>query len=186
MKTVIIGNSVAGIAAAQAFRSADAASELAIISSEPCAAYSRPLITYYLAGKVEDRRMLYRPADFYGKRSITAMLGRPVRRIDAEEHTVTLADGERVELMEQAWLDAKLEAGGAKPPPPDELERLLLQRTNVANEDVRTVALQRAQAARDYLRDERGLSNERLYLLAPRLAEPGGTLPPQRAELAVK
>lgn len=99
---------------------------------------------------------------------------------------VEFADGERAELMERAWRDARLDAGGAKPPPPDELERLLLQRTNVANEDVRTVALQRAQAARDYLRDERGLSNERLYLLAPRLAEPGGTLPAQRTEFAIK
>lgn len=99
---------------------------------------------------------------------------------------VEFAEGERVALMQRAWREAKLDAGGVQPPPPEDLERLLLQRTNVANEEVRAVAQQRALAARDYLRDQRGIPGERLYLLAPRLAERGGPLPPHRTEFAIK
>jgi len=32
----------------------------------------------------------------------------------------------------------------------------------------------------------RGISNERLYLLAPRIAESGDPLPPRRADFTVK
>jgi hypothetical protein len=95
--------------------------------------------------------------------------------------------GERPMLLERAWRDAKLDVGSAgKVPPPEELERLLLERAAIATEEVKQVAQQRAQVARDYLRDRRGISNERLYLLAPRIADDGGTLPPRRADFTLK
>jgi hypothetical protein len=100
---------------------------------------------------------------------------------------LALEEAERPALLVQAWVDAKLDAGTAgKAPAPEEIERLLLERAAVATEEVRQVAQQRAQVARDYLRDRRGITNDRLYLLAPRVAEPGDPLPPRRADFAVK
>ncbi|HYF60786.1 MAG TPA: DUF748 domain-containing protein [Burkholderiaceae bacterium] len=99
---------------------------------------------------------------------------------------VTLDAVERAGLLERAWRDAKLDAGAAgKVPAPAELERLLIERSTVAGEDVRQIAQQRAQAARDYLHEERGIASDRLYLLAPRVAAPGDALPPMRADFSV-
>jgi uncharacterized protein involved in outer membrane biogenesis len=100
---------------------------------------------------------------------------------------LVLDAAERPVLLERAWRDAKLDAGSAgKVPPPEELERLLLEHAAVATEEVKQVAQQRAQAARDYLRDQRGIPNERLYLLAPRIADDDGKLPPRRADFTLK
>lgn len=100
---------------------------------------------------------------------------------------LVLDAAERPMLLERAWRDAKLDAGSAgKVPPPEELERLLLEHAAVATEEVKQVAQQRAQAARDYLRDQRGIANERLYLLAPRIADDDGKLPPRRADFTLK
>jgi hypothetical protein len=100
---------------------------------------------------------------------------------------VVLDDAERPALLERAWRDAKLDAAaGGKIPAPDELERQLREHAQVATEEVKQIGQQRAQAARDYLRDTRSISNERLYLLAPRIAEAGDARPPHRADFAVK
>jgi hypothetical protein len=100
---------------------------------------------------------------------------------------VVLDEAERPTLLERAWRDAKLDAGASgKIPAPDELERQLRAHAQVATEEVKQIAQLRAQAARDYLRDGKGISNERLYLLAPRVAEPGDPKPPRRADFAVK
>ena len=100
---------------------------------------------------------------------------------------VKLEPDERAQLVERAWRDAKLDAGsGGKTPAPEELERQLLAAAPVATEEVKQIAQQRAQVARDYLRDVGKVAVERLFLLAPRVAEPGGTLPPARADFSIK
>jgi NAD(P)H-nitrite reductase large subunit len=57
VKYLIIGNSAGGIGAAEAIREVDKAGAITIISSEPYPAYSRPLISEYLAS----RRPLEKP-----------------------------------------------------------------------------------------------------------------------------
>lgn len=100
---------------------------------------------------------------------------------------VTFDEGERARLLERAWRDAKLDtAAGGKTPSPEELERQLLAASPVATEEVRQVAQQRAQVARDYLRDRGKVPDERLFLLAPRIAEPGDARPPARTEFTIK
>jgi hypothetical protein len=101
-------------------------------------------------------------------------------------HEVSLDETERAVLLEHLWREAGLDAGAAKAPPPDELEARLLERTALATDDLRQVAQQRAQAARDHLRDRKGIANERLYLLAPRVSAAGDKQPPRRAEFAIK
>jgi outer membrane protein OmpA-like peptidoglycan-associated protein len=115
-----------------------------------------------------------------------------MRRADPRAELPSIADlrlddTERATLLEAAWREAKLDAGsGGTVPASDELERVLLEQAPIATEEVKQVAQARAQSARDYLRDTRGISNERLYLLAPRIAETGDPLPPRRADFTVK
>lgn len=91
-KYLIIGNSVAAIAAVSGIREVDPSGSIALVAKEPQHTYSRPLITYLLGGKVDAERMLYRPADWYERSGVNAMLGTEVVSVDPDAHTVTTAD----------------------------------------------------------------------------------------------
>jgi len=65
MHYVIIGNSAAAVGAVEGIRTIDDKIPTTIISDEPYHTYSRPLISDYLAGKVTEDQMLYRPKNFY-------------------------------------------------------------------------------------------------------------------------
>ena len=49
---VIVGQGVAGIAAAEAIRAADASGEITLLSDDPHGYYSRPGLAYYLTGEI--------------------------------------------------------------------------------------------------------------------------------------
>lgn len=72
---VIVGNSVAAVGAIEAIRSLDRDSEITVISKEPYSVYSRPLISYYLGGKVTESNMAYRPKTFYSAHDVETLLG---------------------------------------------------------------------------------------------------------------
>ena len=104
---LIIGNSAGGIGAAEAIREADKAGSLTIISDEPYPAYSRPLISEYLAGERAVDDMLFRPADFYSQNNIDLMMGNKVKRLDLAHHMVQLENGGQI-----AWKKLLLATGG--------------------------------------------------------------------------
>ena len=79
MEYVIIGNSTAGIAAAESIRKLDQAGSITILSDEAFPTYGRPLISYFLLGKTDAAHMNYRPADFYRKNNIRTMFFRARR-----------------------------------------------------------------------------------------------------------
>ncbi|MAH39279.1 MAG: pyridine nucleotide-disulfide oxidoreductase, partial [Dehalococcoidales bacterium] len=93
VKYLLIGNSAGGIGAAEAIRQVDKRGALAIVSDEPYPAYSRPLISEYLAGECSLERMLFRPADFYEKNKIHTFLGSKVERLDTDARTIRLDNG---------------------------------------------------------------------------------------------
>ncbi len=93
---VIIGNSAAAIGAVGGIRGTDREGSMALISREREHTYSRPLISYYLAGQVDDARMNYRPADFYRKSNVEAVLGTEVASIDEAKRQVVASDGRRI------------------------------------------------------------------------------------------
>ncbi len=107
VKYLIIGNSAGGIGAAEAIREVDKAGTMVMVSVEPYPAYSRPLIAEYLAEPCPLERMLFRPADFYQKNSIQAILGKLVTRLDISAHTAELDDEQRI-----AWEKLLLATGG--------------------------------------------------------------------------
>ncbi len=109
MKYAIIGNSAAAVGAIEAIRSVDREGTITAISAEPYAVYSRPLISEYLAGETAIEKMAYRPADFYEKNGVEAILGVAAESIDFGAKEVRLADGRSV------GYDKLLIATGGKP-----------------------------------------------------------------------
>ncbi len=92
-KYVIIGNGVAAAACIEGIRSADSEGEIMVVSQEKHPVYCRPLISYYLQGKTDTERMLYRSPDFYERMGCRVLYGHSAAKIDAEARTVTLDDG---------------------------------------------------------------------------------------------
>lgn len=88
-KYVIIGNSVAAIAAVEAIRNVDARGSIAIFSKENRPAYGRPIISYYMQGGMDERALLYRNPTFYEDNSVRLFLNTTVTAIDTAAHTVT-------------------------------------------------------------------------------------------------
>ena len=106
-KYVLIGNSAGGIAAAEAIREVDREGSICIISDEPYPAYSRPLISEFLAGERTLEGMLYRSAAFYQQNSIEALLGRRVVSVNFPDRRVVLEGGESL-----SWERLLLATGG--------------------------------------------------------------------------
>lgn len=96
MKYVIIGNSAAAVGCVEGIRKTDKSGEILIISDETYATYSRPLISYWLKGKVVDKNMYYRPENFYEKNNVKTMLDVRVTALDAAKKSLSLSDGKKV------------------------------------------------------------------------------------------
>ena len=95
---LIIGNSAAGVAAAERIRELDADGSVLVVSREPHAAYGRPLISYLVEGKTSLDRLDLKEKGFYESRGIETLLGAQfeVVSLDAEAHEAFLACGEKV------------------------------------------------------------------------------------------
>lgn len=117
-KYVIIGNSAAAIGTVQGIREVDRDGSITIISDEKHHTYSRPLISYWLEGKVEDKNMYYREKDFYKKNNVETKLGKRVTKIN--KSSVVLDDGEELQY------DKLMVATGSKPfvPPMEGLDKV--------------------------------------------------------------
>lgn len=96
MRYVIIGNSTAAIGCVEGIRSIDKESKITIISKEPFHTYSRPLISYYLQGKVDSEKMKYRSDGFYAENRISLLLGCEAVKINPKDKTVLLENGTTV------------------------------------------------------------------------------------------
>ncbi|MDQ7031316.1 MAG: FAD-dependent oxidoreductase [Desulfonauticus sp.] len=96
MKYVIIGNGVSSIGAIEGIRKIDKQSEILVISEEGFLTYGRPLISYFLAGKVGDERLALRSSDFYSKNNVQTMLGSKVIEILPEEKKIVVKDKQEV------------------------------------------------------------------------------------------
>jgi NADPH-dependent 2,4-dienoyl-CoA reductase/sulfur reductase-like enzyme len=109
MRVVIIGNSAAALAAAEALRRYDAGSELLLVAAEEGPAYSRVLLPYYLRGILPRARLFIRDRAWYERLRIQTRFGCAVTRVDDQRRTLLLADGTVL-----AW-DRLLIASGARP-----------------------------------------------------------------------
>ena len=96
VKYVIIGNSVAGISAVEGIRQKDKNGEITIISNEPYHTYSRPLISYFLLGKINENSMKYRDDNFYLKNKCTLLKDTVADKIDSARKQVLLTNGKSI------------------------------------------------------------------------------------------
>ena len=92
---LIVGSGIAGLAAAEAIRGADAGARITLVSQEPHPFYSRPGLAYLLTGDVPERQLTVRtPAELRELR-LERVSGR-VASIHPDAHEVALATGERL------------------------------------------------------------------------------------------
>lgn len=95
---LIVGNSAAGVSAAEEIRKADEAGSVLIVGDEPCAVYGRPLISYLLEGKTSYGNIGWKEEGWYEAHRIETALGSDARvvALDAAAHTAELASGDAV------------------------------------------------------------------------------------------
>lgn len=118
MQYVIIGNSTAATFAIEGIRAIDRAGSITVISDETRPAYGRPLISYYLYGRIKLENTDYRSASFYTDNGVTLKYGVRAEKIDPKKKTVALSDGSTI------GYDKLLVATGSSPlvPPADGLD----------------------------------------------------------------
>lgn len=112
MQYAIIGSSAAGISAIEAIRSKDKKAKITVISDEKKPLYSRCLISYLLAGTIDEKKIWYRPDTFFKENKVDAILGVKAEKIDPDKKEVFLQDGEKVKfdkLLIATGASAKLE-----------------------------------------------------------------------------
>lgn len=93
---LIIGNSAAGLSAAASIRKNDKNGTISIISSEEYTNYSKPLITYYLAGKVSLEKIYFKSESFYKDNNFNLILGSKVDFLDEKKMLAGLSDGNQI------------------------------------------------------------------------------------------
>ncbi len=98
---VIIGNSAAGIAAAEALRERDKEARVTIVSDESYAsAYERFRLLGFLEGKVKERDLHYRSGDFYKNNRIDLLTSREVVELNLNKKKAVFKDREFIEFDE--------------------------------------------------------------------------------------
>ena len=95
-KYVIVGACAAGIGAVEAIREVDPVGTITVISEEPCAHYSRPMIGDYVSGKADLSKMKTRDDQFFQKNEVQALTGRKAVGLDTAQHMVALDTGDKV------------------------------------------------------------------------------------------
>ncbi len=88
MRYVIIGNSFAGIFAAEAIRSVDHEGQIIMIGEEPQRLYSRALIHEYLAGMVPPSRMYLRPENIYERLNVDLISGKRAIELNPKKQQI--------------------------------------------------------------------------------------------------
>ena len=109
MRHVIVGNGVAGVTAAQEIVRSDPAAEVHLFGAEPYPYYRRPLLWEFIAGRLAQDALYFRPADWYAGRGIHLHLGTQVTSLDPAAHRIALADSSSVQY------DRLLLATGGRP-----------------------------------------------------------------------
>jgi NAD(P)H-nitrite reductase large subunit len=104
---LIIGNSAGGVGAGEAIRQVDKEGALTIVSDESYPAYSRPLISKYLARERTVEGILFRPPDFYDQNNILFLPGKTVAHLEPDVRIAWLEDNEQI-----AWEELLLAVGG--------------------------------------------------------------------------
>ena len=96
---LIIGNSAAGVTAAETIRRKCPSASITIVGEEPYPVYGRPLISYLIEGKTDEGHIGFKDPEFYSNNSIDALLGPEFKAVELlpKEQVAKLANGDSVE-----------------------------------------------------------------------------------------
>jgi len=90
---LIIGNSVAGVNCIAGIREMDRDGSIVVISDEDVYNYSRPLISYYLGGRLGIDALSFKNEDFYKDNRVELILGTKAERLDIDRKEVVTSKG---------------------------------------------------------------------------------------------
>ena len=95
---LVIGNSAAGVTAAEQIRAHDAHGSVLIVGREPYPVYGRPLISYLVAGRTTRELLGWKDPGFYDRIGAECLTGpdAEVVSLDPKAHRATFADGSAV------------------------------------------------------------------------------------------
>jgi nitrite reductase (NADH) large subunit len=94
-KIVIIGNSVAGLSAAEEIRKSDPESEIIVFCEEPNPPVRRELFAGFLAKDVPEKDLLYKSPEFYAKERIGLVTDKSVIKFNFNRKYLTTDDKEK-------------------------------------------------------------------------------------------
>ena len=92
IRYLIIGNSVAAVNCVEAIRGVDKTNDITIVSDEEPFNYSRPLLSYYLGGRITEEKLQFVHRDFYEKHGVTLILGKRAVDLNVSKKQVSLDD----------------------------------------------------------------------------------------------
>ncbi len=95
-KYLIVGASAAGIGAVEAIRRVDSTGTITVITDEACTHYSRPMISDFVSGKADSKKMDCRDDEFWKGHKVEAVIGKKATALNLEEKTVQLDSGEKL------------------------------------------------------------------------------------------
>jgi NAD(P)H-nitrite reductase large subunit/ferredoxin len=107
-RVVVIGSSAAGIAACEAAREHAPDCSITLVTADASPQYSRPLLSYVLAGAIEPSRIDWRPRGYLEKLGVQVLPGRKAARLKPDAGLVVLDDGTELAF------DALIVATGAR------------------------------------------------------------------------
>jgi NAD(P)H-nitrite reductase large subunit len=111
MDYVIVGNCAACVNAIEGIRSIDEKVNIRVVTDEEFPAYCRCLISEYVAGTHDEKKLLLRDKEFYKKRKVELILGKKVVDVKPQERIISLAGGGQMSY------DKLLLATGSSPKP---------------------------------------------------------------------
>ena len=95
---LIIGAGIAGIAAAEAIREADAINKITLINGEPYPPYCRPLIIEALTGEKSFDDIKLRDDEWYKANKVTLFNGDRAIELNTDKRILTLESGRKIEF----------------------------------------------------------------------------------------
>src|ERR1700690_4470578 len=95
-KYVIVGASAAGLGAVEAIREVDPTGTITVITDETCSHYSRPMISDFVSGKADIKKINCRTDEFWKENNVEALMGKKATALNLTEKTVQLESGEKV------------------------------------------------------------------------------------------
>lgn len=96
-KYLIIGNGIAGLAAAREIRTNDKDGSIVMVSNEPTLTYYRVKLTEYISKDFIDEDLLVSKENWYEEKNIKVMLRKFVEYIDTTNNKIKLDDGQEIE-----------------------------------------------------------------------------------------